>query len=224
MTIKAVIFDLDDTLYDEKEFVKSGFKVVSSYMAKKCDLDEEKFYNLLLSVFSEKGRNNVFDLALKKLNMHEKGIVAEMVRIYREHFPNITLFREAQKLLPELKKEYRLGLVTDGIKEVQKNKVEALNIESLFDVITYAVEFGGKNNAEPFLATLERLKVKPSESIYVDDNPLKGFTAAKKIGVITVRVLKGEDENIEIVDEQSKPDFQIRSLRELLAIINMVQG
>lgn len=65
MTIEAVIFDLDNTLYDEKQFVRSGFRAVSNRMAEKYGIKEEKLYDLLLNIFSKQGRNEVFDNALR---------------------------------------------------------------------------------------------------------------------------------------------------------------
>lgn len=138
-----------------------------------------------------------------------------MVKVYRSHFPNIKLYKDAQKVLPEMKKRYRVGLITDGIKKVQEKKVEALNIKDLFDVITYAIEHGGKNNIQPFQATLEKLGVEPSESIYIGDSPLKGFDMAKKLGIHTIRILRGEYRDRE-ADKRNKPQLQIKDLHQLL--------
>jgi putative hydrolase of the HAD superfamily len=218
MRIKAVIFDLDNTLYDEKQFVRSGFRAVSNHMAEKYGMNREKLYDLLLSIFSKQGREKVFDIALKKLNLYKKEVVLEMVEVYRTHFPNITLNKDAQEVLPKLKKKYTIGLITDGIKKVQESKVEALNIKDLFDVITYAVEHGGKNNIQAFQVTLEKLEVKPSETICVDDNPLKGFVVAKKHGIHTVRILRGEHRDLK-VNKHCKPEFEIKNLRQLFNVI-----
>ena len=223
MTVEAVIFDLDDTLYDERKFVRSGHRAVSSYLAEKYGVDRESCYRLLSNIFSNQGRSNVFDSALKKLNIYRKETVQEMVTVYRNHIPSIVLFREAQKLLAKLKKKCRLGLITDGVLEVQKNKVKTLKIQHLFDVITYAVEYGGKHSVKPFLVTLKKLKVPASESIYVDDNPLKGFSAAKKTGIRTVRILRGPNKNLRIVDEGCKPEFEIQNLQQLFKVICTIQ-
>lgn len=224
MVVEAVIFDLDDTLYDERQFVRSGHKAVSSYIAEKYGIDREDFYRLLTSIFSKQGRTNVFDSALKRLSIYEKSIVLDMVKTYRKHHPNIALFRDARKILPEIRKNYRTGLITDGIPGVQKSKVYALKIQNLFDQITYATLFGGKEDVKPFLITLKKLKVKPSESIYIDDNPNKGFTAAKKIGIQTVRILRGPNKNITLADKDQKPEFEIRNLQQLFKVIDTIEN
>ncbi|MCK4528882.1 HAD-IA family hydrolase, partial [candidate division WOR-3 bacterium] len=211
-------FDLDNTLYNEKQFVRSGFRAVSNYMVEKYGINEERLYDLLLSTFSKQGREKVFDKALKKLNLYKKEIVLEMVEVYRNHSPKITIYRDTQEVLPKLKKKYRVGLITGGVKKVQESKVKALNIEGFFDSITYAIEHNGKNNTQVFMATLEKLRVKPSESIYIDDNPLKGFFVARKLGIHTVRILRGEHKELK-GDKPYYPEFEIRNLRQLLNII-----
>lgn len=222
MRIKAVIFDLDNTLYDEKQFVRSGFKEVSNYMAKKYGINEERLYELLLNIFSKRGRKKVFDTALKKLNLYKKESLLEMVEVYRNHSPNIAVSKEVPEVLPKLRKKCRIGLITGGIKKVQESKVKALDIEDLFDVVTYAIEYGGKNDIQAFLATLEKLRANPSESIYIDDNPLKGFVIAKKLGIHTVRILRGEHRNLK-VDKQHEPEFEIKNLRQLFNVIPSLQ-
>ncbi len=219
MQVKAVIFDLDNTLYDERQYVRSGFRAVSEYMAKKLQMNKDHLYRLLLSIFSKKGRGEVFNLALEELNMKNEETVLEMVNVYRSHFPNIRVYKDSKNTLSILGQKYYLGLITDGVRKVQENKVEALDIASFFHVITYAVEYGGKTNTEVFLETLEKLGTKPSNSIYVDDNPTKAFAMAKKLGIRTIRIMKGENKKT-VAPTECKPDFEIKNLKEILEIIN----
>lgn len=221
MKIKALIFDLDDTLYDEKQFVKSGFRTASKCVATNYGINEEILYNTLLNTFFDRGREKVFDTALKTLNIYKKRIVLEMLNAYRNHLPNITLFSDAQEILPQVRREYRTALFTDGLKEVQENKVKALKIGNFFDVITYAVEYGGKN-IQAFSTTLERLKAEPSESIYIDDNPMKAFAVAKKLGIHIVQILRGENKNLKVTDEQCRPQFEILNLQQLSDVIRSI--
>ncbi len=223
MRVEVVIFDLDNTLYDERKYVRSGFRAVSEYMAEKFKMDKDQLFRLFLSIFSKKGRGEVFNLALEEFNMKNEETVLEMVNVYRNHSPIITVSKGTKNILFKLRQRHRLGLITDGVKKVQEIKVKALDIASFFDVITYAVEYGGKNK-EVFLATLEKLKTKPPYSIYVDDNPTKAFAVAKKLGVHTIRIRKGENKNIVAADEQCKPDFEIRRLEEVLGIIHYIES
>jgi putative hydrolase of the HAD superfamily len=221
--IRGVIFDLDDTLYDERQFVRSGFRAVSDHMAKKYGINEQSFCHLLWGVFLKEGRMNVFDKALKYFDMYKRELVLEMVETYRAHFPNITISKNDLKVLLKIKERFRTGLITNGIREVQENKVEALKIKEFFDVIMYATEYGGKSNSEVFLTALEKLSVRTSESIYIDDNPFEGLCTAKKLGIFTVRILRGDYKTLKISDNQLKPDFEIENLRGLFDIVGLIQ-
>jgi putative hydrolase of the HAD superfamily len=207
-------------LYDENQFVRSGFRAVSNLMAKEYGINKQTLNHLLLNIFLKEGRERVFDKALKDLTIYRKEIVMEMVETYRSHFPNIRLYSDALEVLCETSRRYLTALITDGNREVQENKVRALGIRDHFKVITYAIEFGGKNNSGSFLATLERLNVEPSESMYIDDDPLKALATAKRLGIHTVRILKGENRGIKIIDRQCRPEFEISNLRQLFEVIS----
>jgi putative hydrolase of the HAD superfamily len=224
MQIKTVIFDMDNTLYDERQYVRSGFRAVSEYMAKKFAMDKDQLFRLFMNIFLKKGRGRVFNHALEKFNINNEKTVLEMVNVYRNHTPTITLFKDTKETLLRLRQKHHLGLITDGVKKVQEIKVKTLNIESLFDVITYAVEYGGKTNSEVFFATLAKLKTNPSHTIYIDDNPTKTFAVAKKLGIHTIRIMKGENKKIVVADEECKPDFEIRNSKEIPRIIRHIES
>ncbi len=222
MRVEAVIFDMDDTLYDERQYVRSGFRAVSECMAKEFEMDKDQLFHLFMSIFIKKGRGQVFNLALEELNMKNDETVLKMVNVYRNHSPTISVSEDAPKILFELKKRYRLGLITGGVKKVQEIKVQALKIANLFDVIEYAIEYGGKNK-KVFLSTLDKLKTQPSYSVYIDDDPIKTFAIAKKLGIHTIRIRTCENKNIVVADEQCKPDFEIKNLEEILGIIHTIE-
>lgn len=222
MMIRAVLFDLDNTLYDEHQFVKSGFTAVSQLLSNKFSLDEETVYACLWGSFMEQGRKNVFGHVLTGLGIYDDVAVSDVVELYRTHLPQISVFKDVHDILPILRKEYRLGLITDGLRRVQENKVKALKISSCFDVITYAEDYGGKHSPKPFSVILKQLQAKACESIYVDDNPHKGFAVAKEMGIRTVRILRGEHKDLVVDDEQNSPDFEINDLHQLTSIIQIL--
>lgn len=218
--LRAVLLDLDNTLYDEHEFVMSGFKAVAQAMAQKFELDEKAVYLSLSKLFLKQGRKQVFTQALGDLGIYDDEITSEMVEVYRSHLPRIRVFRDAHAVLPKIKQECRLGLITDGLRRVQENKIQALKVSGYFDVITYADDYGGKHSSKPFLMTLEQLQVKADESVYVDDNPQKGFAVAKELGIRTVRILRGEHKSLRVDDERCKPDLEISDLHQLEKIVH----
>ena len=145
-----------------------------------------------------------------------------MLKVFKA-LSKIALFSDAEEVLPKVHEDSRTALLTDGLTRVQKNKVEALKIKGFFDVITYAAEYGGKN-IQAFSTILEKLKVEPSASMYVDDNPFKGFAAAKKLGIHTVRILRGEHKDRKVIDEHCKPEFEILNLHQLHTLICSIRN
>lgn len=220
--IRAILFDLDDTLYDEMQFVKGGFKAVSSYISKNNNIDQNAVYPLLLDVLEKHGRGHTFDIALKKLGLYSEKLIPKLVEVYRTHKPNLSLYPEVRAVFSALRKQgYKLGLITDGNIEVQRNKVEALKLKDFFDCMIFSDEYGiekQKPNHFPYQKAVEELKVSASETIYVGDNPYKDFVNAKKLGMYTVRILRGQYKSIRL-GEEYEADAQIRSLEEIFNAI-----
>ena len=174
--IKAVIFDLDDTLCPEIEYVKSGFKAISK------EFKDEKLFDLLYSLFKS-DRANVYQRA-----GFSNEEIKKCIEIYRNHKPELTLSKDARDVLLYLKSlGIKLGIITDGRPEGQRNKIEALGLSEYVDCIIVTDELGGvefrKPNTKAFKIMKEKLSVEFREMIYVGDNPIKDFIAPKKLGM-----------------------------------------
>jgi putative hydrolase of the HAD superfamily len=223
--IRAVIFDLDETLYDEMRFVKGGFKAVSLYVSKCKRISQEKINALLLQTLKEQGRGHTFNAVLKDLKLDSENLVPKLIDIYRAHQPDISLYPGAKRVIFHLKKEgYKLGLITDGDVKVQQRKAKALRIEDIFDCMIFSDEYGvdkRKPSPFPYEISLEKLAVRPEESLYVGDNPRKDFVTAKKIGIHTVRIMRGQHKNV-LLDENHEAHFKIKVLGELFNILKAV--
>lgn len=224
MSIKALLFDLDDTLYDEKQFVKSGFIEVAEFVEDKLKIDKDFFYKILIDIFNGGSRGNIFNLALEKVNIvSDEDIILSMVKIYREHNPKIRLAKDVKSLLIRLRGIYSLGIITDGYFEVQKKKVQALKLEELFDFIIYMDEYGReywKPNVFGYKLVLERFQILPGEAIYIADNPYKDFIGDKKIGISTVRVINQNREYSNVkLNKEYEVDYEIKELHEILELL-----
>ena len=221
---KVVIFDLDGTLYDEKEFVMNGFKVISKYLSSKYDLCSDEIFRILKNDFVLGLRGKNFGALLKKTNLEED--VRKLVRIYREHTPSIYIHEDAKVILTKLRGKYKLGLITDWLKKTQENKISALGMKKHFDVVIITDVYGRdywKPSSKPFKVALDKLKVEAKECTYVGDKPLKDFFAPKKLGFHTVRVKRGSGEYDHIdVDDEHEANYVISSLVTLRKIINRI--
>lgn len=213
--IEAVIFDMDETLYSEKDFVESGFRVVAGHIEEKFSVGREYFFDLLVGLLEKDGRGRIFDAALEKCGLAEKEPAIELVEIYRRHNPDIGLFPEAVSLLKALKKNRGLAVITDGLGYVQRNKAQALGINDLFDLVIYTDDYKKpKPDIFSFEKALSHFGVSSGQAVYIGDDPYKDFIGPKKIGMRTIRVLQGRLKNVE-VGKEIDADFTVRSIAEV---------
>jgi len=241
---KAIIFDLDDTLYDERQFVYSGFKAVAQYLAGSYGLNDQKLFLRMQQLLCEEGRGTIFDRVLQD-NGLDTSLVSTLVEVYRSHKPVLELYPDAWEILrdfkgsipdlkgstwesaPEiardLKFEIKLGLITDGAARVQWNKIKALGLEDLMDIIIVSDDFGTecwKPSPVPYQRVMDKLGVAPESCVYIGDNPEKDFVTARKLGWQTVRILRPGGMCFEIKkDPLYEADFDITDLQQLKPIL-----
>jgi putative hydrolase of the HAD superfamily len=177
-----IVFDLDDTLYNEIEFVKSGFLEVAKYIDRENYIDS---YHEMLTTFENEGSGKIFNRILEKFDNSEINI-QKLVNIYRFHKPNISLPLESREVLQSLKGR-DIALISDGEFLMQENKFTALGLR---DYITYPVftdyHRTRKPEEKPFKMVMERF-AEESEFCYISDNPKKDFIAPQKLGWKTIR-------------------------------------
>ncbi len=191
--IEAVVFDLDDTLYDEIDYCRSGLAAVSGYLAERYSLQsEDGIFQALWGQFAGGNHSRTFNAALDELGIpYDETAIETLVRVYREHEPPITLPNESLDVLKALKGRYSLGLLTDGFLPAQQLKVRALGIERFFECIVYTEALGRafwKPSPVGFEKIVAALGVPPDRMVYVGDNEQKDFVAPNALGFLTVRV------------------------------------
>lgn len=191
--LEAVVFDLDDTLYLETDYVRSGFRAVAAVLADKGG-DAEPIRELLWRAFEQGPRERVFNSVLKELGRSEDGALIEgLVKCYREHRPVLQLEEPMRELLGRLRGLYRLGLLTDGFLPAQRYKVEALELADAFDCIIYTEQLGRafwKPAVAGFELMSEKLGCKGSGCVYVADNVKKDFIGPHRLGWRTIRLVR----------------------------------
>ena len=224
--IKAVVFDLDDTLISEREYIKSGFKSVASKISKKHGLDEFYVYETMDRLFEESSRN-VFNRLLDNLEVdYDIEYIKNLIKIYRNHMPSIKLYDDAKEILDYLKNsEIKLGIITDGYQITQKNKLKVLNIDEYFECIVITDELGReywKPHRKPYDIVKETLGLQYEEIVYVGDNINKDFITANKLGMKTVMInrLEGVYSNID-KDESYKAKIEINTLTSLVEVLKL---
>jgi putative hydrolase of the HAD superfamily len=188
--IRAIVFDLDDTLYPEREYVLGGFKAVDRWVA--SETGARGFFEEAWRLFLEGHRGTIFNEALLRMGVpFDDRFILEAVRVYREHPPEIRLFADAEWALIHFRQSAKMGLITDGHQIAQRKKIQALNIDSFFDEIIVTDEYGREHwKPSPFAyrRIMDAFRVQGHECVYIGDNPAKDFIAARQLGWRTVRV------------------------------------
>ena len=116
MRALGVVFDMDDTLYFERDYVKSGFQAVAARVAERSKVSGADAFALLWGHFEAGTRGTTFNELLARYpELGESFTVPDLIAIYREHAPMIDLLPEMERLLLELRTHHiPLGVITDG--------------------------------------------------------------------------------------------------------------
>jgi putative hydrolase of the HAD superfamily len=214
--VRLIAFDLDDTLYPELSFVKSGFRAVARAVEERFPRARE-FYELLWSIFSAGERRRTFDAALRQAGLSESEIaVSKLVQIYRSHMPSIELYPDAREILAILHGKIKIGLITDGYLETQKNKFDALQLEQYVDRAVFT-DAAGREAWKPspwgYQQLMEHFSLQGAQCVYVGDNSLKDFAGAQTLGWITCKIERNEGLYRDTI---GAVDYTVRVLTELI--------
>lgn len=220
--IRVVAFDLDDTLYPEREYVLSGFRAVSKLVKERLGIED--FYPELVRTFDEGEKGKTFDATFKKLGIeYDNALVHELLDCYRAHSPDIKPYGDVVPTLQCLKEKYHLALITDGYLQAQKNKVKALSIGQFFEKIVYTDEYGKdywKPSSFPFQLVMEYFSAAGDECAYIGDNMEKDFIAPNKLGWLTIQIKREEGQySNNIGNDSHRPQVRIDSLDSLEKVL-----
>ncbi len=224
--IKAVIFDLDDTLFDcTGQLVEEARKNASKALAKILPLASEgEIHKKAVALYEEFGPNfNVFDRICSDFNAEDKEACVDIaLRAYNsDEVKNISLFDDATETLEKLRsKGLKTVIISSGIYSRQQRKIELLNLKPLFDLILiHDIEKGGVSKEKQFRQALEEFSLKPEEVVSVGDRIKSEIRMSNKLGIISVRMLHGRFSKIRPKNDLEQPDFEISKLSELPKII-----
>jgi putative hydrolase of the HAD superfamily len=223
--IQALVFDLDDTLYQERDFVASGYQAVARHLAGRCGCSFESAFSIMMTTLDTLGRDKVFPALLERLP--DVSIpLAELVAVYRQHSPMICLFPGYLELLRDLARQYRLGVITDGLPDVQERKVRALGLESVVGKVIYTWEYGlERQKPHPFAFSLmlEALHADPESTLFVGDNPDKDCRGAHGVGMKCAEVWRFSSKANPLgLRAKDRPEFVINTLLELPQILEQM--
>lgn len=217
----GIVLDMDDTLYLERDYVRSGFDAIGARLVED-GLDAGAVSTFLWARFESGARGNHFDELLAAHasvlpgRRSKSELIAELVATYREHTPDIALLPGVEALLAELRTDgHRLALISDGALASQDAKVTALGIRGLVDGPVVLTDVWGRDHWKPHARAFEEvqrtLDIAPQRLVYVGDNPAKDFDAPRAFGWWCVRLrLPGQLHHG--VDDTVEPDLTATSV------------
>ncbi len=214
----AVLFDLDDTLYDVGQYYRGAFGEISSYITREHGLSGEDVFQMLVRLWREKTSMYpyLFNDLIAGLKLEPEELES-LVRIFNGYSGKIEPYPEVVPTLKWLQGEkYKLGVITDGNMERQTRKLEMLGLGHYFDTIVYTQEIAPKPSPLPFTVALNRLGTRAEDAFYVANNPLIDFQGAREIGLHTVRILGGEFAKL---SSNEDVEFEIEEMNKLIELI-----
>ncbi|HKL24525.1 MAG TPA: HAD family hydrolase [Candidatus Nanoarchaeia archaeon] len=232
---RAVLFDLDDTLYDYEPCHKKGLKAVYNELKKELKISYKRFNELfetskkeikreLEGTASSHNRILYFQRLLEKT--HETIESEKTLDLYDAYWNNflkeMKLKKGVLKTLKELKKQkYKIALVTDLTTHIQLRKLRHLKINKYVDYLVTSEEAGSeKPHLIMFLLALNKLDVSPHEAIMVGDNKDTDIEGANAVRITTLLVgEKGKTKKW----SYKKPDYYIKEIPEILKILEKLE-
>ena len=179
--IRAVVFDVDDTLHTEADYARAAFQAVAAYIPEVDGLVDK-----LMAVHKQRGR--ALQTVLSAENMADRA--EEAFRIYSAYTPDkVELYPGVMELFRSLREQgFKLGIITDGKPEGQRKKLHAMGLDDgLFDAIIVTDELGGpqyrKPRPEAFIRMRELLDIPYEQTAYVGDNPDRDIPPCEELGI-----------------------------------------
>ena len=221
---RLVVFDMDDTLFPEHEFVRSGFNAVADYMEERFGI--EGFFDAAWKRFVEGERDKIFNQIMGDEGLEaDSKTIGRLLEIYRSHYPKISLFKDARWALEYCSAIVPLAMISDGYLATQKNKAEALKIERFFQKVYFTDKWGRdcwKPSTRAFEMAEKEFSVSGSECVYVSDNPTKDFIGPNKLGWKSVHIERKEGVYAGVeIPQGGEPEARISSLYDLKQVLNM---
>jgi putative hydrolase of the HAD superfamily len=205
------VFDLDDTLYQEASYRRSGFLFVKRQL--------ELLYKTDLTTIFETfdfDQDDVFGLLCSHLNLPE-GIKLSLIWQYRLHFPKIELNTGVDRLLRVIEsKAGSMAIITDGRSITQRLKIKALKLQHIPAFISEDYE-----ELKPEQGRF--IKIEQAHTgkafVYIGDNPKKDFLAPNTLGWETFCVKSKEDnvhsQELGELDSSYHPRYWLESIAAL---------
>ena len=217
MTYRAILFDLDDTLYDLRSYWRGRLhEAVGEVLERYPRLDRDA---LVRQAIAEKVYIDKLPDFLRSQGVGDEALIASAHEIFRrDWFGRLVLFDDAVHTLEALRPRFRLGLVTNGPSRTQRQKIEQFRLIDYLDLLIVSEEVGvAKPDPAIFAIALEQLGVLPGEALFVGDSLEFDLRGAEAAGMPFIWMNpRGEP----LPHDLARPLAVIRRLTDLLALLD----
>jgi HAD superfamily hydrolase (TIGR02253 family) len=223
--IKAIMFDLDNTLIDFMSLKRVCCEsAIDAMIAEGLKLSKKQALDTLYTIYRKEGLEDalIFQKFLKQVDKNiDYRVLAAGIVAYRQARSNfIRPYPKTRTVLANLKAQgIKLAIVSDAPKLKAWIRLAAIDISPFFDVVVALEDTGRtKPSAFPFRAALKQLKVNPRECMMVGDRPDRDIKGAKKIGIMTCFAKYGYEGY-----GHTKADFTIDKIQDLIPIVQSLK-
>jgi putative hydrolase of the HAD superfamily len=221
--IKAIAFDLDNTLIDFLEMKRVSCNAAAEAMIKAgLKADKKRIIREIYLVYDKKGYEyqRVFqDVILKLHKRVDPAILAAGIVAYKRVKETMLFpYPSVKPVLRKLKKKYKLAILTDAPGLQPWIRLVSMGLIEYFDVVIGIRDTKQrKPHKRPFRVLLKRLNMKPGEVMYVGDNMKRDVLGAKNSGMVAVFAAYGDAWKSKA---HVKPDHTLKNFRDLLTIVD----
>lgn len=214
---RVIVFDLDDTLYLERDYVRSGLRAVGRWASTALGMDG--LGEVMRARFEAGARSHIFDDSLQEMGLTPSPpIIARMLATYRQHRPDICLAPDAERFLARRDGRTGFAVITDGFLDAQRRKIRALGLYGRGIHLGICTDKWGRECWKPNPRAFEHVEQifgrLGGSLTYVADNPSKDFTAPRSRGWRTVQIARPDRIHKFGVNEGVKADRIIETLEE----------
>lgn len=192
---RVIVFDLDDTLYLERDYVLSGLKAVGTWADGNLGL--HGCGAAMAARFEAGHRTRLFDHMLSEQGVHPSAmLIARMLAVYRQHRPDIRMAGDAEAFLADEHPRTAFAIITDGFLDAQKRKIRALDLYRRGVHLGICTDRWGRDGWKPNRRAFRHVEdifgLSGMRCTYVADNPTKDFHAPHALQWDTVRIARSE--------------------------------
>ncbi|MFH0869333.1 MAG: HAD-IIIA family hydrolase [archaeon] len=227
--IKAVIFDLDNTLIDFMKFKKACISAsVDAMIAKGLKISKEQAMGMIFEIYHEYGfeYQTIFEHFLKKaMGETDFKLIATAISAYRkEKVKHMKPYDNVVATLKKLRERgIKLAIVTDAPKFQAYTRLADLDLLYEFDtIICFEDTYERKPSSAPFKKALSVLKLEPAEVLMIGDMPARDIAGAKAMGMKTALAVYGlaPEVSANIKAIEPKADWELHDISDLVKILS----